>query len=167
MEQTILWDFIPECENGRKAESHLYFNEDADRWHSAGFYPTPKMTQMDIFDFLDLSVEELYNMSDLRFTTEEQDRKILKYLRSLQITADKTTYVMLDHEIGYLFFKHGWCYMPVRNMVEDAFSINNALKDRTGKKEPQNSFFNHESVFLKGLNKMFERRNRHGKNILK
>ena len=44
---------------------------------------------------------------------------------------------------------------------------NNALKDRTGKKEPQNSFFNHESVFLKGLNKMFERRNRHGKNVLK
>ena len=164
VEQFTLWDFIPECENGHKAESHLYFNEDADRYLLRDNpYGHTDFKQIDMFDFLDLSVEELYSMSNLMLTTEEEDRTFLKYLRSLQNSSDKRLYPILEHEISYIYFKHGWIYHPIIYFNTENLSTANALKDRLGNKEPQNSFFNHESVFLKGLNKMFERRNRYGK----
>ena len=56
-QQLCLWDFIPECEDGKKARSYLLFDEEAyflrDNSHDLS-----EPEQMDIFDFLDIGDEE-------------------------------------------------------------------------------------------------------------
>ena len=161
MEQQLsLWDFIPECEDGRKASSHLYFNEDANQWNVIGGYPVSRPVQMDIFELLGTTDQELLKMSDLVYTSLEEDLKFFDL-------ADEST----RH---FLSFKHGWCYRVnelsfnrhIPHCIEDCIleMEMGKMRNQSKKKEPQNSFFHHESVYLKGLNKMFERRSgRYGK----
>ena len=150
-QQLTLWDFIPECEDGRKGSSHLLFNKDAVAWHRFGRRPQPEAIQTDIFEFLDLSVGELYSMSNLCYTTEEEDQIFAKYLKPF--LYDKKLRGRAMHEILFLCRKNEWGYP---SFLADEFNgvryvLNGYKKD---------SKYHQESEYLKGLNKMFERRSR-------
>ena len=61
-----------------------------------------------------------------------------------------------EPEDGKLY--HGFLYFSEDLVVEDWLFKKWTSHEK--KKEPQNSFFCHESVFLKGLKEMFKRKRR-------
>ena len=144
MKQLTLWDFIPEPEDGKLCHEFLYFSKESYWMHSI-YYDIPEIKQIDIFDLLNYPEEEIFMLTNLAYTTEEEDRKFLKYMNS--------------HDRHYVYFKHGW-RLPLYeiNIAENWFFKKWTSHEK--KKEPQNSFFCHESVFLKGLKEMFKRKRR-------
>jgi len=130
MEQMNLWDFVPECENGRLAHTFLYFSEEAhDHWKSP-WYETPysrdkqlKCEQMDIFEILNISEEEIYRMSNIAELSNEELKAYLKYMTPIERA----------HWVCHLHFFSGF---PLYLQEENFAGINGALKDRF-KEEPK------------------------------
>ena len=136
MEQMKLWDFIPECENGRLAHNFLYFSEEANNHWKSPWYETPysvdrqlKYEQMDIFEVLGTSEEEIYRMSNMAEVSNEELREYLKYMSP----ADRIHWgyhLGLGYHNGQEinFVNTSWIYNRLLDMQEINF-VNNRLKE--------------------------------------
>ena len=135
MEQMNLWDFIPECENGKLAHNFLYFSEEAHESWMSPWYESPysisrqlKGEQINIFEVLGTSEEEIYRMSNLEEISNEELRKYLKYMSP----ADRNHwgYYLGDRsgqEIN--FASPSWIYNRFLDMQEINFVNNNRLEE--------------------------------------
>jgi hypothetical protein len=141
MEQMNLWDFIPECENGKLAHGFLYFSEEAHESWMSPWYECPysedrqlKGEQINIFEVLGTSEEEIYRMSNMEELSREEIIGYLKYMTPAERTHWR---YYLSYRTGSFmppiqeinFASPSWIYNRFLDMQEINFVNNNRLEE--------------------------------------